>query len=58
MNETVKKQILAIRDTGLTNMLDINTVQRLCLDRGYYEAVSFIANNKQAYWDFVMYGKE
>ena len=29
MEEKIKEQILAIRDTGLTNMFDINTVQRL-----------------------------
>ena len=29
MDEKVKEQILAIRDTGLTNMFDVNTVQRL-----------------------------
>ena len=28
MDETVKKQILEIRDTGLTNMLDIQHVGR------------------------------
>ena len=58
MNETIKKQILAIRDTELTNMFDVNMVQRLCLDRGYYEAVSFIADNKEAYCRFIMFGEE
>ena len=29
MTETIKDQILAIRDTGLTNMFDVNAVQRL-----------------------------
>lgn len=28
MDEKVKEQILVIRDTGLTNMFDVNTVQR------------------------------
>jgi len=32
MSETVKKQILAIRDTGLTNMFDVRTVQRIAND--------------------------
>jgi len=27
MDEKVKEQILAIRDTGLTNMFDVNSVQ-------------------------------
>ncbi len=29
MTETIREQILAIRDTGLTNMFDLNMVQRL-----------------------------
>ena len=29
MTEKIKQQILAIRDTGLTNMFDVNMVQRL-----------------------------
>ena len=29
MDEKVKEQILAIRDTGLTNMFDMNMVQQL-----------------------------
>lgn len=33
MNEKVKDQILEIRDTGLTNMLDTNLVQRLAYER-------------------------
>lgn len=28
MTETIREQILAIRDTGLTNMFDVRTVQR------------------------------
>ena len=42
MNETIREQILAIRDTGLTNMFDVNTVQRLAFERDYFElAVSY-----------------
>ena len=39
MNETIKKQILGIRDTGLTNMFDTNMVQRLAYERNFYELV-------------------
>ena len=35
MTEKVKEQILAIRDTGLTNMFDVPMVQRLAYERGY-----------------------
>ena len=39
MDEKVKEQILAIRDTGLTNMFDVNTVQHLAYERDFYELV-------------------
>ena len=58
MNETIKKQILAIRDTGKTNMFDVAMVQKLCLKRKYYDAALFIANNRKAYCEFIMFGKE
>ena len=35
MTETIREQILAIRDTGLTNMFDLNMVQRLAYDGEY-----------------------
>ena len=47
MNETIKKQILAIRDTGLTNMFDVNTVQWLANERGFYELVVFLDEHRK-----------
>ena len=47
MNETIKKQILAIRDTGLTNMFDTNMVQRLAYERDFYELVVFIEEKQE-----------
>ena len=58
MNKKVKEQILAIRDTGLTNMFDKNMVQRLCLERGYYDAVIYIEENPKKYAEFIMYGEK
>ena len=45
MNETIREQILAIRDTGLTNMFDVNTVQRLAFERDYFELVCFLEDD-------------
>ncbi len=56
MSDTVKEQILAIRDTGLTNMLDPAMVQRMAFDRGYHELVNIIDADSKAYVRFVMYG--
>ena len=35
MTEKIKEQILEIRDTGLTNMFDVNMVQRLAYERDF-----------------------
>ena len=57
LSETVKTQLLTIRDSGLTNMLDTATVQRLAFDHGYYELVDFIASDVKSYANFIMTGK-
>lgn len=56
LSDVVKEQLLAIRNTALTNMLDTATVQRLAFDRGYYELVDFIENDAKAYVTFIMNG--
>ena len=58
MTETIRSQILAIRDTGLTNMFDKNMVQRLLFDRDMHEAVVWIEENPKDYVRFIMYGDE
>ena len=58
MTEKVKEQILAIRDTGLTNMFDLNAVQRLANDRGMYELGIFIEENRASYVRFILTGEE
>lgn len=57
MSEKIKDQILAIRDTGLTNMFDIRMVQRLAYDRGFYELVTFIEEHPASYVRFIFTGK-
>lgn len=58
MTQTIKEQILAIRDTGLTNMFDLPLVQRLAYDRGFFELVTFIEENRKEYVHFILYGEE
>ncbi len=58
MTQTIKEQILAIRDTGLTNMFDVNMVQRLAYARDFYELVTFLEENRKEYVQFILYGKE
>ncbi len=57
MTEKIKEQILAIRDTGLTNMFDTNTVQRLAYERDFYELVVFIEENRKEYTHFILCGE-
>lgn len=57
MTETIREQILAIRDTGLTNMFDIPMVQRLAFDRGFYELVDYLEDHRSEYAHFIMTGE-
>ena len=57
LTEKVREQILAIRDTGLTNMFDIPMVQRLAYDRGYYELVTYLEEHRREYAHFIMTGE-
>lgn len=58
MNETIRNQILAIRDTGLTNMFDVHMVQRLAFDRNYFELVIFLEEHRKEYVRYILYGDE
>ena len=57
MDERVKEQILAIRDTGLTNMFDINMVQRLAYERDFYELVLYLEDHRSEYVKVIMTGE-
>ena len=58
MTEKIKSQILAIRDSGETNMLDVNAVQYIANREGYYELVVYIEENRRKYFNFIMTGEE
>ena len=57
MNRIVFDQILSIRDSGTVNMLDVNGVQRLSFDKGYYELVCYIEEDKSRYFRFILSGQ-
>ena len=57
MDEKVKEQILAIRDTGLANMFDLSLVQRLAYERDYYELVLYLEEHRKEYVHFIMTGE-
>lgn len=47
MKEKIKDEILAIRDTGLINMLDVKAAQRIANEMDFYELVIFIEEHKE-----------
>lgn len=57
MTEQIKKQILFIRDTGLTNMFDFHMVKFLAGELDMPELVEYININPSAYAKFIMTGK-
>ena len=57
MTDKIKQQILAIRDTGETNMLDVGKVQEIALREGYDELFLYLADNIGAYSRFILTGK-
>lgn len=55
--DTVRRQILAIRDTGETNMFDVPMVQQIANRLGYYELVLFLIDHQKEYAHFIMTGQ-
>ena len=57
MSTTIREQILAIRDSGLTNMFAMKDVQRIAFELNYYELVMFIEESPKSYVNFIISGK-
>ena len=53
----IKDQILAVRDTALTNMFDVNMVQRIANDMGFYELVIYLEDHRREYAHFILTGQ-
>nr|DAT76429.1 MAG TPA: protein of unknown function (DUF5049) [Caudoviricetes sp.] len=53
----IRAQILAIRDSGETNMFAVNMVQVIANSKGYYELVLFIEEHKAEYVHFILTGE-
>lgn len=58
MTPTIKKQLLAIRDSGETNMFDVPIVKEIALREGFEELHQYIKNNTLAYVHFILTGEE
>ena len=57
MTAKIREQIMAIRDSGETNMLDTRTVQWIANREGFYELVIYLEENSREYWNFIMTGE-
>lgn len=58
MTETVKQQIMAVRDSAETNMLDTRMVQYIANREGFYELVIYIEDHRKEYVYFILTGKD
>ena len=56
--EVIKEQILAIRDTGQTNMFDQKKVMEIANDMDFYELFCFIVEHPNDYSKFIISGDE
>ena len=54
MNAKIKEQILAVRESGETNMLDARMVQYIANREGFYELVLFIEEHPREYGNFIL----
>lgn len=59
MNEEIKNEILAVRETGATNMFDVRTVKEIARQLAFDELADFLSDRKnhQAYCNFILTGK-
>lgn len=58
MTDKIKQQIIAIRETGETNMFDVRKVKEIALREGYDELFLYLTDNIGAYSRFILTGKE
>ena len=58
MTDEIKRQILEIRASGLTNMFDVTMVQRIAFERDFYELVNYLEENRKGYVRFILTGEE
>ena len=58
MTETIRDQILAIRDTGRENMFHVPAIQRIAYEMDFFELVVFLEEHRDEYIRFILYGDD
>ena len=56
MTETIRNQILVIRDTGRENMFNVPAIQRIAYEMDFFELVIFLEEHRDEYIRFILYG--
>jgi len=54
--DTVIEQIIAIRDSGLTNMFDVKAVFEIAMEKDFYALADFVFMNTPGYSKFILTG--
>lgn len=66
MTQEVMKQILLVRDTGETNMFDMQAVQYIAINNDWFDLVAYLGDLsnyrlsrpiKKEYFNFIVTGK-
>ena len=57
MTDKIREQILAVRNTGYTNMLDVPRVQNIANEMRFYELVIFLEEHRSEYVHFILTGE-
>ena len=57
MTDKEKAQVLAVRDTGRTNMFDTRAVQRIAFEMDFFELVVMIEERPKEYVHFILNGE-
>lgn len=58
MDKKVRDQILAVRNTALSNMFDVKAVQSIAYEMDFYELVNYLEENRKEYVRFILTGEE
>lgn len=56
-SDEMKAQLLEIRDSGVTNMLDSDTVKRIAFEKGWFELTYFFETCRDIYAWWVFKGE-
>lgn len=57
ISESLKEQILMVRDTGLVNMFDIRGVREVAEAMEFTELITFLDEDRERYARFILHGE-